>query len=178
MCGEGSAMQALANLARAFLQIGAFSFGGGYAMIPLLREQVEKYGWLTEGEFFDIIGISEMTPGPVAINFATFIGFKVGGFWGSALATGCVILVPVILVLILARLFSAYEDVPWVKRILQGLRPATIALIASALLFVGKGAFLDAKSLIIAGIAGILLQRGLHPVLTLIVGATLGVVLY
>lgn len=171
-------MQALANLARAFLQIGAFSFGGGYAMIPLLKEQIEKYGWLSREEFFQIIGISEMTPGPVAINFATFIGFKVGGFWGSALATVCVISVPVLLVLLLARFYFAHEDLPQVKRILSGLRPATIALIATAVFFVAKGAFLDAKSFLIAAIAGALLWRGFHPVLTLIVSAILGVVLY
>lgn len=171
-------MRALVNLARAFLQIGAFSFGGGYAMIPLLKEQIDKYRWLTGREFFEIIGISEMTPGPVAINFATFIGFKVGGFWGSALATVCVILVPVLLVLLLARLYFAYEDLPQVKWILSGLRPATISLIATAVLFVAKGAFLDLKSFLIAAIAGVLLWRGLHPVLTLIVGAVLGVVLY
>lgn len=171
-------MSQLINLVLAFLQIGAFSFGGGYAMIPLLREQIQKFRWLTEGQFFEIIGISEMTPGPVAVNFATFIGYRVGGFWGSVLATSSVLLVPVFLVLLLARFYFAHEELPQVQRILSGLRPATIALIASAVFFVAQGAFLDVKSFLIAAAAGLLLWRGIHPVLTLTLCAVLGVLFY
>ena len=116
-----------------FLQIGLFSIGGGYATIPLIQEQVVNiHKWLTFQEFTDIITISQMTPGPIAINSATFVGIQVAGFPGAIIATlGCVT-PSFIIVISLAKLYFKYRKLNVIKGILDGLRPAVISLIASA----------------------------------------------
>lgn len=116
-----------------FLQIGLFSIGGGYAAIPLIQNQVvEINNWLTMKEFSDLITIAEMTPGPIAINSATFVGNHIGGIVGSLVATfGCVI-PSFIIVLTLAYFYQKYKRITVVQGILDGLRPAVVALIASA----------------------------------------------
>lgn len=116
-----------------FFQVGLFSVGGGYAAVPLIKEQVvEHYGWMTMAQFTDIITISEMTPGPVAINSATFVGMRIAGIAGAIVATlGC-ILPSCVIVLTLAYFYFRYQNVSIVQGILGGLRPAVVALIASA----------------------------------------------
>jgi chromate transporter len=116
-----------------FLQIGLFSIGGGYAAMPLIQNQVvEINNWLTMKEFSDLITIAEMTPGPIAINSATFVGNRIGGIAGSLIATfGCVI-PSFIIVLALAYFYQKYRKMTVVQGILDGLRPAVVALIASA----------------------------------------------
>ena len=116
-----------------FAKIGAFSFGGGYAVISLIsREVVEARNWLAMTEFLDVIAISQGTPGPIAINAATYVGYRMAGFWGSLAATLGVIMFPVIIMLLLGALFSRYKEVRIVKDILAGIRPVVVALIASA----------------------------------------------
>jgi chromate transporter len=116
-----------------FFQIGLFSFGGGYAAMPLVQNQiVDINSWLTMNEFADVITISQMTPGPIAINSATFVGIRVGGILGAIVATiGCV-LPSCIIVLILAYVYYKYRKLSTVQGVLNGLRPAVIAMIASA----------------------------------------------
>lgn len=116
-----------------FFQIGLFSFGGGYAALPLIEEQVVvQNGWLSMTGFTDIITISQMTPGPIAINAATFVGMQIAGLLGAIIATmGCVS-PSCIIVLTLAFLYQRYKELPIIKGILFGLRPAVVALIASA----------------------------------------------
>ena len=116
-----------------FLQIGAFSFGGGYAAMPLIQSQVvEHHKWLSMSEFTDLITISQMTPGPIAVNSATFVGIKVAGTLGAIVATiGC-ILPSCILVTLLAKLYLRYRKMELLQDILKMLRPAVVALIASA----------------------------------------------
>ncbi len=116
-----------------FFQIGMFSFGGGMAAMPLIQSQVVNgHGWLTITQFTDLITIAQMTPGPIAINAATFVGIRIAGIPGALVATlGCV-MPSSILVLILAWLYHKYRDIPIVKGFLSGLRPAVVALIASA----------------------------------------------
>ncbi len=116
-----------------FLQIGAFSFGGGYAALPLIQNQVvDIHHWLSATEFADLITISQMTPGPIAINSATFVGNRIAGMGGSAVATlGCV-LPSCIVVSILAFVYYRYKKLSMVQGILGSLRPAVIALIAAA----------------------------------------------
>lgn len=116
----------------AFLQIGAFSFGGGYAAMPLIQEQVLHYGWLMQGEFVDIVTISQMTPGPIAINAATFVGQRVAGVCGALVATVGCILPSCILVLIIARIYYKHQELAIIQGVLGGLRPTVTALIASA----------------------------------------------
>ncbi len=121
------------ELLLSFMQIGLFSIGGGYASMPLIQVQVvDKYHWLTMGEFADIITISQMTPGPVAINSATFVGMRIGGIAGAIVATlGC-ILPSCVIVLFLSFIYFKYRDVSVVQGVLGGLRPAVVALIGSA----------------------------------------------
>lgn len=116
-----------------FLQIGALSFGGGYAAMPLIQEQVVSlHPWLTPGEFTDLVTISQMTPGPIAINSATFVGTRIAGFWGAAAATlGC-ILPSCLLVSLLAWAYLRWRRLSLIQQILTALRPGVIAMIASA----------------------------------------------
>lgn len=116
-----------------FFQIGLFSIGGGYAAMPLIEQQtVNINGWLTAEGFADIVTIAEMTPGPIALNAATFVGTQVGGFFGAIVATlGCVT-PSTFIVLILAYLYYKYRELSVMEGILTGVRPAVIALIASA----------------------------------------------
>lgn len=116
-----------------FFQVGLFSFGGGYAAMPLIQNQiVDKNGWLTMSEFADVITISQMTPGPIGINSATFVGTRIAGLPGAIVATMGNITPSCIIVLILAFLYYKYRGLSTIQGILQGLRPAVVALIASA----------------------------------------------
>ena len=116
-----------------FLQIGALSFGGGYAAMPLIQEQiVTRHGWLSVSEFADLITISEMTPGPIAVNSATFVGIRVAGLPGALVATVGCILPSCILVTLIARLYLKYRDLHALQSVLSSLRPAVVAMIASA----------------------------------------------
>jgi len=116
-----------------FLQIGLFSFGGGYAAIPLIQSQVVDINqWLSMSEFADVITISQMTPGPIAINSATFVGTRIAGIQGAIVATiGCVF-PSCIIVLSLAYIYYRYRGLSVVQGVLNGLRPAVIAMIGSA----------------------------------------------
>ena len=116
-----------------FLQIGLFSIGGGYAAMPLIQAQVvEQNGWLTMNEFIDLVTIAEMTPGPIAINAATFVGTRVAGFGGALSATFGSIFPALFIVSFLSWLYSRYRKLPMLQSILTALRPAVVALIASA----------------------------------------------
>ncbi|HJC65494.1 MAG: chromate transporter [Lachnospiraceae bacterium] len=116
-----------------FLQIGALSFGGGYAAMPLIQQQVVTlHGWLSLSEFTDLITISQMTPGPIAINSATFVGTRVGGFWGALCATTGCVLPSCLLVSLLAWAYLKYGHLSIIQDVLSSLRPAVIAMIASA----------------------------------------------
>ena len=116
-----------------YLQIGAFAFGGGYAAMPLIQSLVvEGKGWLTMAEFADLTTIAEMTPGPIAVNSATFVGQKMAGLPGAIICTlGC-ILPSLIIVLILAYLYTKFSNLDIVKKVLRQMRPAVVAMIASA----------------------------------------------
>lgn len=116
-----------------FLQIGAFSFGGGYAAMPLIQEQVvELHGWLTLGAFTDLVTIAEMTPGPIAVNAATFVGTQVGGPLGAVTATAGCILPSCLFVTALAWIYTKYRKMSLLQGVLKSLRPAVVAMIAKA----------------------------------------------
>lgn len=116
-----------------FVQVGLFCVGGGYASMPLIQAQViDVHGWLSMSEFIDIFTISQMTPGPIGINAATFVGMKVAGFLGAIVATLGFVTPSFILGIILAKLFFKYGNIGVIKGILNGLRPAVVALICSA----------------------------------------------
>ena len=125
-----------------FLQIGMFSFGGGYAAMPLIQGQVVTgHGWLTMSEFTDLITISQMTPGPIAVNSATFVGLKIAGIPGAIVATAGCILPSCIIVTILAKLYLKYRTMDLLQGVLKSLRPAVVAMIASAGILILKNAF-------------------------------------
>lgn len=116
-----------------FLQVGLFSFGGGYAAMPLIEEQiVTRHGWLSMQEFTDLITISQMTPGPIAVNSATFVGIKIAGIPGALVATFGCILPSCILVIVLAKLYFKYRNMQMLQGVLGSLRPAVVAMIAAA----------------------------------------------
>ena len=123
----------LLHLLWSFFQIGLFSIGGGYAAMPLIQSQVvDQYGWLTMQEFTDLITIAEMTPGPIAVNSATFVGIRIAGFPGALIATlGC-ILPSLIVVTILAHVYYKYKGAKALDTVLACLRPVVVALIAAA----------------------------------------------
>lgn len=114
-----------------FLEIGAVSFGGGYGMISLVREKVLTNGWLTEEEFLNMIAVSESTPGPIAVNMATFVGSSQGGVLGSALATVGVVLPAFIIMLLIASLIRNLLKYKGVQATLGGIRPAVVGLIVA-----------------------------------------------
>lgn len=119
-----------------FFKIGLFGFGGGYAMLSMIQgEVVTRYEWVSSQEFTDIVAISQMTPGPIGINAATYIGFtSTGSVWGSIIATFAVVLPSFILMLTISKFFLKYQKHPVVESIFNGLRPAVVGLLASAAL--------------------------------------------
>ncbi|MBE5826612.1 MAG: chromate transporter [Butyrivibrio sp.] len=126
-------MKILLELFLSFFHIGILSFGGGYAAMPLIKEQVvELHGWLSMAGFADIITIAEMTPGPIAVNCATFVGIQVAGIPGALVATAGNITPSCIIVTALAYVYYKYRGLDAVKAVLASLRPAIIAMIASA----------------------------------------------
>lgn len=123
----------LLKLFWSFFLVGLFSFGGGYAAMPFIQEQVvELNGWLTMNEFIDVVTISQMTPGPIAINASTFVGMKVSGVLGAIIATAGCVTPSCIIVLTLAYLYYKFRELWAIKGALSGLRPAVVSLIASA----------------------------------------------
>lgn len=119
-----------------FFKIGLFGFGGGYAMLSMIQgEVVTRYGWLSSQEFTDIVAISQMTPGPIGINSATYVGFTAtGNVWGSIIATVAVVFPSFILMLAISKFFLKYQKHPAVEAVFSGLRPAVVGLLASAAL--------------------------------------------
>ena len=133
-----------------FLQIGALSFGGGYASMPLIEAQiVTSHGWLTMTEFSDLVTIAEMTPGPIAVNAATFVGTKVAGVLGALVATAGCILPACVLVTLIARLYLKYRNLTVLQSVLGSLRPAVVAMIASAGLTILMNAFWGSRTVVL-----------------------------
>ena len=116
-----------------FLRIGAFTFGGGYAMIPLIQhEVVENKKWITDDDILNIIAIAESTPGPIAINSATFVGYKTAGFWGAVAATSGVVLPSLVIIIIISLVLTQFEHLTAVKYAFFGIRAGVLALIVKA----------------------------------------------
>lgn len=117
-----------------FLKIGAFTFGGGYAMIPLIQKEiVEKKEWITQDDILEIVAIAESTPGPIAVNAATFVGYRVCGFWGALLATLGVVLPSFVLILAISFVLERFQQMKIVQYAFQGIRAGVLALILKAL---------------------------------------------
>ncbi len=173
-------MNILVQLFLSFFKIGAFSFGGGYAMLPLLeKEIIVKHGWMTSAEFVNIFAISEMTPGPIAVNSATFLGYNVAGIVGALVATFAVILPSFIVITILYKSIERFKKSKYMDWIFQGIRPVVLGLIAAAGISVAKTGIVDIKSLLIAAslFYGVSFKN-LNPILAIVLGGLLGIFLY
>lgn len=121
-----------------FFKVGFFSFGGGYAMLPMIYQEIQAFDLMPAREFSDIVALSQMTPGPIAVNAATYVGYKSSGFLGAVLATIGVALPSFIIILIIAAFINKFKSSPVIKAILEGIRPATVGLIAAAVVFFSK----------------------------------------
>lgn len=163
-----------------FLQIGIFSFGGGYAMIPFIEKIIiHSHKWLTLHEFIDMMAISQMTPGPISINAATFVGYQIDGVAGAITATLGVVTSSLLLVTVVSKYFLKFKDCIWVQRAFEGIRPIVLALILGAALSIAKTAFVDLKSVAIGAAMFFLLYKyDLHPILIILISGVLGVLLY
>ncbi|MCD8178952.1 MAG: chromate transporter [Tannerellaceae bacterium] len=173
-----------------YLKIGIFGFGGGYAMLTLIQSDVvEKYKWISLQEFTDIVAISQMTPGPIGINSATYIGYTAVmnagcpqylAVLGSCLTTFAVCFPSFVLVLLISFYYSRFRNNKYVEAAFMGLRPATVGLIAAAaLLLMNSENFIDYKSFLIFGAAFILTWKfKVHPILMIFIAGVAGLVLY
>ncbi len=179
-----------------FLQIGAFSFGGGYGMISLIREKALLHGWLTEEELLNMIAVAESTPGPIAVNMATFVGSTQGGFLGALFATLGVVLPSFIIILIIAALIGNLLKYAGVKAFLGGIRPCVVGLIISTAITmlmstaIGLGRIADTPEVDFKGIAifviliavGIVsrlaFKKKISPILMILISAGLGMLIY
>ncbi len=160
----------------AFFEIGLFSFGGGYAMLPFIEhETVFLHHWISQSDFADVVALAQITPGPVAVNSATFVGTRVAGPLGAAVATFAVVLGPAVLILTVVRLVNKFSSSYLVKGALSGLRPALLALIAYSAYSIAKTSLTD---LITVGVAvaalAVLLFSKVHPLIILAATAAIG----
>lgn len=160
-----------------FFKIGMFTFGGGFAMIPLMQKEiVERYQWLTAEDFLDTIAVTQAAPGPVAVNSAVFIGYRLAGFWGSVCALLGTVLPSFLIILLVAIFLTNIGHNALLQRFFQGVRPAIVALILSAGLRMGKKSLRESSDYLIALIALLLLLIfNLHPIILIVLGAIWGV---
>ena len=122
-----------------FLKIGAFTFGGGYAMIPLIeREAVDKHQWIERGDILNILSVAESTPGPIAINSATFVGYKVAGFWGALLATIGVVIPSFVVIIAIANVLEQFQNNAYVEYAFHGIRAGVLVLMINAICSLAK----------------------------------------
>lgn len=172
-------MKILIRLLLSFIKIGAFSFGGGYAVLAVIQKEIVSVNhWLTNKDFVDVVAISQVTPGPIAINSATYVGYIIKGILGSTLATLGVVLPSFIIILIVAKYFTRFYDKPVIKWMFKGIRPASIGLIAAAAVSIAKGSFIDIYSWFIFLMAFILTYKDFDPILLIIISGILGFLFY
>jgi len=170
----------LLNLYLSFAKVGLFTFGGGYAMLPLIESEIiHGRGWLTVREFTDIVAIAEVTPGPIAVNSATFVGYRLAGVLGGIVATLGVVTPSVVIVLALAMLAKRFENSTGLARVKSGMRPAVVGLIAAAALTVARVALVDLKSMMMAAVAALLVFGvKLDPIVVLAISGLLGIIIF
>lgn len=172
-----------------FLKIGLFTFGGGYAMLPLIQAEVFHQGWLDGRELIDFVAVSESTPGPFAVNISTYVGMECGGLLGAVCATLGVVLPSFIIILIVAKGYEKFKKSRAVAGMMSGLRPAVIGLIGAAVLSVGQTVFFEAgfsvsvfkrpEFYIMLGIFAVMTLlsfKNTHPILIIALSAFAGIV--
>lgn len=189
-------MNIFLDLFLTFFKIGAFTFGGGYAMLPLMQEEVVNHKWMPLEDVVNFIAVSESTPGPFAINMATYVGSEVGGafglagsIFGSFCATFGVVLPSFVVILIVAKCFERFKNSKVVSGCMTGLKPAVVGLIGSAIIsvlltvFIPNGfstdIFTNASfyvSLVIFALCTVLAFKKVHPIIIIVLAAALGIV--
>lgn len=186
---NGKKSRILLQLFITFMKIGTFTFGGGYAMIPLIqRETVVKRKWVDDEDILNIVAIAESTPGSFAVNVATYVGEEVAGIAGSVCATLGVVLPSFIIILIIAGCYKKFRDSGIIKGCMSGLKPAVVGLIGASVISVGREVFIPdglaveifkaAGTYVSAGIlviALILSFKKVHPIIIIILSAILGI---
>ena len=168
------------KLFMAFLKIGAFTFGGGWAMIPLIeREVVDKQKWITREDFIDALAIAQSLPGILAVNISILVGNRLRGFKGSLIATLGTILPSFLIILAIAIWFVQSYDNPVVERVFKGIRPAVVALIVSPVLSTAKTAHINTKNIIIPIVVALgIWLGGISPILFVLLGGIGGIIYY
>jgi chromate transporter len=177
-----------------FFKIGLFGFGGGLAILSLIQMEVEQYGWMTQQEFVDIVAVSQVTPGPIGINCATYVGYTVGGLWGSVLSTFAIVLPSLIIMLSICKAYfwlqKRFTGNPYFEQTLRALRFTVIGLVASAALLLMKPTtFIDPVSWIIFAVVALLtispeLTKNKvtdvisHPILLIVIAGIAGYCIY
>ena len=169
------------QLLLSYLKIGFFGFGVGYAMISLIQnEVVVRNNWLTSVELADIVAVSQMTPGPIAINCATYVGYTVtGNIWGSLLATFAVCLPPLTIMTVITIFYRRLHNNYIVKSALTWMRPVMSGMIgAAALMFLNRETFVDWVSIVIFAVSFFAIRKKFNPILLLIIAAVAGIIIY
>lgn len=163
-----------------FFKIGAFTIGGGYAMLPIIqKEVVENKKWLGEEEFLDSIAVTNSLPGPLAINCATFVGYKTAGFAGAASAALGAVMPSFLIILVIAIFFGTIQENAIVGSIFAGVRPAVVALIVYALVKLVKSMGINFVNISISlAVLLLILLMNFHPIVTIIICGTLGFFLF
>ena len=171
-----SKIKTLLPLFTVFLKIGAFTWGGGYAMLPLIKnEVVDKKKWLTLEDFIDGIAVAQSVPGAIAINTATFIGNKIGGIPGAIVAASGAMLPSLITIMVVAMFFLQFRELTTIQTFFKGANPAIVALITSAVIDIGRAGLKKYREVIIAiGLLFLLIYFNIHPVLAIVIAAALG----
>lgn len=173
------------NLFSAFFNIGLFTFGGGYAMLPLIQSQVLKNNWLSIDDLINFVAVSESTPGPFAVNISTYIGAEVGGFFGALCSTIGVTMPSFVIMLLVANYFEKFRKSKIVSGCMTGLKPAVIGLIGAAVVSMAKTAFFPKEYLINTQtcisfiIFVVILSLGLkkvNPIMLIIISAFVGII--
>ena len=171
-------MKKLWTLYSTFFRIGIFTFGGGYAMLPLIqREVVEKQGWADEAEVMDYYAVGQCTPGVIAVNVATFIGRKIGGIPGAIFATLGVVSPSIVIISIIAAFLSSFAENSYVQHALAGIRLAVCALVSVSIFKLFKKGIVDAVTAIIAVAVFLLIKfLGISPVVAVVLSALVGII--
>ncbi len=159
-----------------FLKVGAFTIGGGYAMIPLMqRELVTRHGWLSDEDFMDEVALSQAMPGVFAVNMASMTGYRLRGVRGAVVATVGNVLMPIVFILALAVFFRTFRDNPVVERIFMGLRPAVVALVAAPVFTMARSAKVTWSNVWIPVVSALLIWLfGVSPIVVVLAAALLG----
>ena len=169
-------MRELVDIFWSFLKIGAFTFGGGYAMIPLIQHEViNSHRWLQKEEFVDLLTLAQTAPGPISLNTAVFVGYKLRGYAGALAAILGVTIPSFVIILLVAMFFAGMRDNHWVDAAFRGMRPAVVALIVAPIVGLTRG--MNAWLIAIAAATAIIVWYfGISPVWFLIAGALGGII--